>query len=233
MISAARNPLPFRRFLPVLWIDMKPNNFVTRILTRLFGRNDDENVPIGELTPELETTPLPGPFDFSLGLGHYSMQTFHRRTRMGTLIHLMKYHYSREAADRLAAFLIDYLTDYPLPYRPDLIVTVPDSIPNRPFSPVGYIAERIANKLGWSARRDIIVRARLEKPQKDRSFEERLADNRPRYALRHPEAVRGKTVLLFDDIFATGKSFIEAAELIREQNPVCLMGLALVKLGQK
>jgi predicted amidophosphoribosyltransferase len=215
-----------------LWIDMKPKNFVTRLLTRLFGRREGENVPIRELTPELATTQLPGPFDFSIGLGYYSMQTFHRRTHMGTLIHLMKYQYSREAAERLAVFLIDYLTKHPLPYRPDLIVTVPDSIPNRPFSPVGHIAERVAEKFGWTARQDIIVRARLEKPQKDRSFEERLADNRARYALRYPEAVRGKTVLLFDDIFATGKSFIEAAELIRERDPIRLMGLTLVKLGR-
>lgn len=215
-----------------MWIDMKPKNFVTRMLTRIFGRNDPEHAPVEELTPELSPTVLPGPFDFSVGLGQYSLKTFHRRSQMGTLVHLMKYHHSREAADRLSEFLIEYLADHPLPERPDLIVTVPDSIPNRPFSPAGYIAERLAGEFGWTARTDIIVRARLEKPQKDRSFEERLQDTRPRYALRHPDAVRGKNILLFDDIFATGKSLIEAAALIREHDPACLMALTLVKLGR-
>ncbi len=220
------------RFLPVLWTDMKPKNFVTRILAWIFGRRDRENVPVEELTPELAPTFLPGPCGYSLGLGHYSERTFHRRTQMGTLIHLMKYHRSQEAADRLAAFLAAYLTDHHLPRRPDLIVTVPDSVPNRPFSPVGYIADRLAGEFAWTPRHDIIVRARLEKPQKDRSFEERLQDTRPRYALRHPEAVRGRNVLLFDDIFATGKSLIEAAGLIREHDPAFLMALTLVKLGR-
>lgn len=211
---------------------MKPKNFVTRIVSRLFGRRNGENIPIEALTPELSPTFLPGPFDYAVGLGHYSEQTFHRRTQMGTLIHLVKYHHSREAADRLASFLIDYLADHPLPRRPDLIVTVPDSIPNRPFSPVAYIAERLAEKFGWGTRHDIIVRARLEKPQKDRSREERLQDTRPRYALRHPEAVRGRDIFLFDDIFATGKSLIETANLIREHEPASLMALTLVKLGR-
>lgn len=210
---------------------MKPKNFVARIAARIFGRGR-EDAPVERLTPELSPTFLPGPFDYSIGLGHYSEQTFHRRTQMGTLVHMMKYHYSHEAADRLTVFLKEYLTDNPLPFRPDLIVTVPDSIPNRPFSPVGYIADRIAGEFGWTARHDIIVRARLEKPQKQRGFEERLQDTRPRYALRHPEAVRGRSVLLFDDIFATGKSLIEAANLIREHDPACLMAVTLVKLGR-
>jgi len=210
---------------------MKPKNFVIRLFAALFGRRGHEGVPIADLTPELETTFLPGPFDFSVGLGNYSMNTFHHRTRMGTLIHLMKYHDSQEAADRLASFLAEYLTEHPLPFRPDLIVAVPDSIPNRPFSPVGYIAERIAELFCWEARQDIVVRARLEKPQKDRSFEERLADNRPRYTLHHPELLHGKNVLLFDDIFASGKSMLEAAELIRRHDPAHLMALTLVRLG--
>jgi predicted amidophosphoribosyltransferase len=210
---------------------MKPKNFVTRIWARIFGRRR-ENTPVERLIPELSPTFLPGPFDYSIGLGHYSESTFHQRTQMGTLVHLMKYHHSYEAADRLVIFLKEYLTEHPLPDPPSLIITVPDSVPNRPFSPAGYIADGIAAAFGWTACHDIIVRARLEKPQKQRSFEERLQDTRPRYMLRHPEAVRGECILLFDDIFATGKSLIEAANLIREHDPACLMALTLVKLGR-
>jgi predicted amidophosphoribosyltransferase len=60
----------------------------------------------------------------------------------------------------------------------------------------------------------------------------RHPDSGPRYGFRHPEAVRGRKVLLLDDIFATGKSLTEAARLIREHDPAFLMALTLVKLGR-
>jgi len=151
---------------------------------------------------------------------------------MGKLIHLMKYHYSQKAADRLASFLIDYLEENPLPDLPQAVITIPDSLTNRPFRPTAYLADAFGAHFGWPVRHDVIHRIRLEKPQKDRSFEDRLADTRPRYNLIHPEAVAGKQVLLFDDIYATGRSLTEAADLINEHAPRSLMALTLVKLGK-
>jgi len=209
---------------------MKLKTTIVGTLKRFLRTPDAENISVGELTPELSMTRLPGPFDYAVGLGDYSQGDFHERTDMGTLVHLMKYHYSREAADRLVEFLIDFLTANPLPDDPDLVITIPDTITNRPFSPTAYIAEQLGRRFRWPVGSKVIVRARLEKPQKDRSFEERLRDSRPRYALRNGNAARHKHILLFDDIYASGQSLKETGRLIREQNPKTLMALTLVRL---
>lgn len=191
---------------------------------------EQEQAIITHLQPELNTVQLPGPFDFSMGLGGYSKDTFHKKTDMGVLIHKMKVHHSTAAADRLVSFLIRYLEENRLPSNPDLVITVPDSLTNRPFSPTEYLCDCLVNHFDWTARHDIITRIRQEKPQKDRSFEERIDDTRPRYGLRYPNDIRDKHVLLFDDIYATGRSLIEAADLIREQSPASVMALTLVRL---
>jgi len=211
---------------------MKFVEFINGRFRSLIGKAGSGIDEIDSLAPEIKPDTLPGPFARSLAIGRYSFDDFHKRTDMGKLIHLMKYHYSRKAADRLTIFLINYLQENPLPDQPGLVVTLPDSLTNRPFRPTAYLADAFGTHFGWPVRHDIIHPIRLEKPQKDRSFEERLADTEPRYDLRHPEAVTGKKVLLFDDIYATGRSLIEAADLINAHSPESLMALTLVKLGR-
>ncbi len=181
---------------------------------------------------ECKITPLPGPFGHAVALTSYTVDDFHRESEIGVLIRRMKSEPSKEAADRLAAFIIKYLENHKWPQIPDVVLTIPDSVIDRPFSPVEYLYKKVAVHFDWSVRTDIIRRIRPGKPQRERSFEERLADTEPRYGLADPEAVRDKHLLLLDDIYATGRSLIEAAELIRAQSPKSIMALALVKLRQ-
>jgi predicted amidophosphoribosyltransferase len=200
------------------------------VLRRLFGISDPKKTPVERLNPRLSPVPLPGPFDYAVGLGEYSRIDFHDRTDMGTLVHLMKNSHLRKAADRLIELVIDYLLEYPLPENPDLIITIPDSTSNRPFSPTIYIAKQLGSRFGWPVGNNVILRTRLEKPQRDRSFEERLEDARPRYEINIGVDIRDRHILLFDDIYASGQSLIEAGHLIREHNPKSLMALTLVRL---
>jgi predicted amidophosphoribosyltransferase len=210
---------------------MQIKKFVKNWILPLLRPRPEEQELLDRLNPQIAMTELPGPFDYAVGLGKYSIETFHKRSDMGTLIRMLKSDYSTAAADRLAELLIQFLESHPLPQKPDLVVTIPDSLTNRPFKPVAYLADQAADHFGWSARHDIIYPVRIEKPQRERSFKERMADLQPRYNLRHSDAVHGKSVLLFDDIFATGQSIIEAADLIREHSPAFVMALTLAKLG--
>ncbi len=210
-------------------MDLK--SFLKEYFGSFFLPGTKQEIRVDSLNPELCVTPLPGPFSCGLALGSYSEDTPRQKTDLGKLIYLMKYRHSVRAAERLAAFLINYLKINPFPNPPYVLITVPDSITNRPFSPVGYLADQVASHFGWIARHDILARLRLEKPQKDRDFKEKLADKRLRYFLKHPRAVKGKHILLFDDIYDTGRSLTEAAHLINEQSPASLTALTLVKLG--
>ena len=183
-----------------------------------------------DLDSELKITVLPGPFAFSAALAELSVDAFHDHSSIGKMIRQMKSGNADEAADRLAKLIIRYLDDHRLPENPEVVIAIPDSVPNRSSSPVENLCRRVADHFEWPVGIDLIRRIRSEKPQKERSFEERLADTNPRYRLTDPGSVRNKRVLLFDDIYATGRSLIEAAELILEHSPKSIMALTLVKL---
>jgi predicted amidophosphoribosyltransferase len=210
---------------------MKKNRLTVGGLLRFFRPRENVQEKVGRLQPEVNFAELPGPFDYALGIGSYSVEDFHKRTDMGKLLRLMKQSNSKAAADRLKSFIIPILEEKKLPHQPDLMVTIPDSVPDRRFRSVAYLSDKIADHFGWGARHDIIDLVRQEKPQKERSFRERLADTQPRYTLRYPDVIKGRHVLLFDDIYATGKSLIEAAELIRKNSPASVMAITLVKLN--
>jgi predicted amidophosphoribosyltransferase len=182
------------------------------------------------LRAELHSESLPGPFNYGVTLSRFTPGVFHTRSRLGALIRRIKSDYSAEAADTLAALVVGYLRDNPLPSDPDLILTVPDSIARRPVSPVACVAEKIGLSMGWAVRDDLLVVVRDEKPQKERSVAERLSDRRPRYALRDPGAVAGRTILLFDDICVTGRSLAETVEHLRAASARLVMALTLAKL---
>ena len=192
------------------------------------AENDDM---VKTIFPTVSPVSLDGPFTFGVALGRYTLAQFHTKSDLGILIHLMKYGQNIAAAEKLAAFIIEYLKSYPLPETPDLLVTIPDTIPNRPFKANQYLGDHIAVALGIPSRHDIFGHLKLGPPQKDRSFEERLADDQPRYRLTHPEAVKGKSILLYDDICSTGQSLCEAARLLKSAGAESVTALTLVKIG--
>ncbi|MEE9443347.1 MAG: hypothetical protein V3V99_11850 [candidate division Zixibacteria bacterium] len=196
---------------------------------RLWANEND----IARLNPEININQLPGPFSYSAALGKYSEDIFHKKTDMGRLIHLMKYRQNAQAAKKLSGILISFIREYPLPQHPDLIITIPDTITNCPISPVKYLAEAIGKEFNWPVRHDIFSHINVGPPQKARTFNERIEDNLRRYRLDYPELVQEKNILLFDDIFATGQSMIEAAQHIWDQRPRTVMAMALVKLGSQ
>ncbi|MFH1699339.1 MAG: hypothetical protein ABIE07_02030 [Candidatus Zixiibacteriota bacterium] len=198
-----------------------------------FFRPMNVNEEIAGLNPEINISQLPGPFSYSVALGRYTVEKFHEKTDMGLLIHMMKYRQNTEAARKLTKILIDFIREYPFPQNPNLVITIPDTMTNRQNSPVKYLAEAIGKEFNWLVRHDIFSNIKVGLPQKTRTFDERIEDIHKRYRLNCPQLVQGKHILLFDDIFATGQSMIEAAQHIWDHHPHTVMAMTLVKLGSK
>jgi predicted amidophosphoribosyltransferase len=182
------------------------------------------------LQPEVEVLKLPGPFSFAVALGEFSHDV-KNQSDLAKLVLMAKRCNSVKAADRLSEFLIGYLEEGPLPHTPDILVTIPDSIGKHSFSPVQHMAQSLAVRFGWELRHDIFVHARITKPQKSRGFEERLNDERPRYRLAESSFAENRHILIFDDIFATGKTLIEAGNLLAQCSPASVMALVIAQLS--
>ncbi len=171
------------------------------------------------------------PFASAFSLGRYSNLFTGTKTNLGQLIFLMKYQYVKTAAERLLKFTCQGLKKIKLPYHPDLIVSIPDSLINRPFSPTRLIASGLAEYYYAEYIDDLIQRKRLGPAQKNRLFNDKISDQRLRYSLLDRDSVRGKHILLFDDIFDTGQTALEAGRHLRSAGAKSIMLVTLAYLG--
>ena len=172
---------------------------------------------------------LTGPFAYGGALSRYSHAPQSHQSGLGRLVFEMR-NGNPDAVNLLTRVLNHYLDQHPLLARPDLIVPIPDSVPNRIFHPVHSLAEKLSERFSGRLAENIISRAVIEKPQRDRSYAERIIDGRLLYKVEHPEVIVGKQILIFDDIYATGRSVSDAARVISECHPKVLMVLVMAWL---
>lgn len=172
---------------------------------------------------------LPGPFAYAIAAGQYSHKPETDQAGLGKLIFEMR-NGSPDATGLIARVIEHFLDNHPLPAQPDLIIPIPDSVPDRVFHPVHFLAERLSERFSCRLAGNVITRSVNEKPQRERSFEDRLSDRRLLYKIENPQMVAGKQVLIFDDIFATGRSVTDAARVISECHPSKIMVLVVARL---
>jgi ComF family protein len=102
---------------------------------------------------------------------------------------------------------------------PDLIVPVPlhpRRERERGFNQALLLARRIGRAWGRPVRADVLRRTAATPPQTELGLEARRANVRGAFALRRPEVVAGRHVLVIDDVFTTGATVGECARSLRK-----------------
>ena len=210
---------------------MASSHFITDYFLSFFRVLRDDANTVGKIDFSPDSQPLPDNFIWSRTLGRYSRHDLHRRTGLGKLIYMAKSKACQEAADRLVEIIIQNLSDDPPPFRPEVVTIVPDTEINRPFMPVPYIAQKLADFWGADAILDCLGPVRLEKPQKKRTPDERKGDIEARYFLRDKSRLSGHTVLIFDDIYGTGQSLREAVKLLVDAGSKAVLAMTIARIG--
>lgn len=103
-----------------------------------------------------------------------------------------------------------------LNWRADLLVPVPlrfRSLWRRRYNQSALFGRRVGAELGIPCR-ELLVKLPGGGKQAGLSRAKRLG-NRLRFAVKDPDALRGKTVILVDDIFTTGSTLTAAAKTLR------------------
>jgi len=134
----------------------------------------------------------------------------------GRLVRSFKFGGNASAGRRLTREMADAWRSLGRAPRP-ILVPVPlhgRRLRQRGFDQARWLALRLASHLqlrtAWALRR---VRATM--PQGDARVLSRAANVRGAFALGRPHAVRGRHVLLVDDVFTSGATARVCAELIR------------------
>ncbi len=103
---------------------------------------------------------------------------------------------------------------------PELVLPVPlhpKRLKERGFNQSGLLAGELARKIGVPVSFDVIVRKNRTLPQTRLNRKERLKNVRGAFELSGAQGVRGRRVLLVDDVFTTGTTLSECARTLKKK----------------
>jgi len=133
-------------------------------------------------------------------------------------VHVFKFRGRRALALPLGDLIVE-MAPAELPMgMPDLLVPVPlhpRRERERGFNQAFLLADRVGRAWRVPLYADLLVRTVATRPQTELSAGARQANVRGAFALRRPEAVRGRHVALIDDVMTTGATLIACTRCLR------------------
>lgn len=155
---------------------------------------------------------------------------FAYRTPLKEALTLLKYQGKVTLAPPLSRLLIQHL---PLLPPVDMIMPVPlhaQRIREREFNQSALLAKPLSHHLGVPLILGQLIRNRPTVPQTSLAKKERLRNLRRAFAAPQPEKIRGKTILLVDDVMTTGTTLHECARTLLRAGSGQVYGLTLARM---
>lgn len=188
--------------------------------------------PVQDFLDRPHPRPLSGPWRAGWALDFHSRfdGDAHNRGVVGDLVWRFKYQGERALAGELAARWAALLREHSELPRADLVLPIPPSTP-REFDPVTELAAALARELHLPMS-PALVKTRPTQPQKElHALVQKQSNVRGAFALTDEgrAAVRGRHVLLVDDLYDSGATLQEAARLLTRSGAVSIVVLTLTK----
>jgi predicted amidophosphoribosyltransferase len=157
--------------------------------------------------------------------GHEQYET--QRTEVGELLYRLKYKQDDDALAPLVRTAVDFIRQH---LNPEALVPMPASRP-RDRQPVLDLATEIAKHLGIPVIQAITKRGETAELKSVYDYDHRFRILAGALSLTgDPAGIRGKRVLLFDDLWRSGATLNAAADVLVDQAKVaCLMVLTITK----
>lgn len=148
------------------------------------------------------------------------------------LIHLFKYGKVETLAGPLSRLLIRAM---PIEQRFDVLIAMPMHWRKRwerGFNQAELLARPLARRYGL-ARSTTLERTRYGKAQAGLSEPQRQANLREAFRVRKVEQIRGKRVLLIDDVLTTGATLRAAAAVLKSAGAAHVSALTLARVDSR
>lgn len=146
-------------------------------------------------------------------------------------IHQFKYRPCRSLGQPLGLWMADRIRTLA---AIDMIMPVPlhvKRLRQRGFNQALLLAHRISVRHGITLFYDNLARVRPTRPQVELTGEERIKNVAGAFALRSPEKIKDKHILLIDDVFTTGATMNACAAVLKHagasQVTACTLARAL------
>lgn len=134
------------------------------------------------------------------------------------LVHAFKYRNKTHLRRPLALLTIECLTAFVRERTPDLIMPVPlhrKRLRSRGFNQAVLLGELFSYHWNIPLDRYNLRRVRWTEPQVNLSAGDRRANVKGAFAVQSPEQLRGRRVLLVDDVLTTGSTVEECATVLK------------------
>ncbi len=137
------------------------------------------------------------------------------------IVRSLKYRQQLDCLEELALWMLTLWTDSsrpPVEAEPELVLGVPMSylrLRARTYNQADGIAKEIARALHITYRTRVLVRTRPTASQTTMNARQRRENVKEAFAVVRPRCVRGKSVLLVDDVMTTGATLSECARVLK------------------
>jgi ComF family protein len=152
---------------------------------------------------------------------------------VAALAHNLKFRFIRGAAESLGDLLYNYATRTGIDFSDFTTVPIPLSrrrLRERGFNQAELIARRFAQNNSSMIDTSLLVRTKYAKPQSETgSPAERRENIRGVFVVPNPDMVRGRNILLIDDVSTSGATFLEAATTLKSAGAGKIIALAVAK----
>lgn len=156
--------------------------------------------------------------------------------KVKTLIWKLKYNFLKELAPPLGELLTAYLKIAAPKWCTDpSIVLIPVPLHKRKenwrgFNQSELIGKIVAENFGWQFENSALVRTRHNPAQVEmENFEERQKNVENLFAVKNPEKIRNKKIVLVDDVFTSGATLFECAKTLKMAGAKRIYGLVIAK----
>lgn len=144
------------------------------------------------------------------------------------LIHLLKYDFITELSRPLGRIIIRPLSGYfgqswilmPVPLHRKRQL-------ERGFNQAELLANAVGDFYHWPVLTDVLCRRKYTKPQAKLKKDRRLINLKNVFACRPSEEIKGKNILLVDDVMTTGATLDECAKVLKQAGAGQVRGLVI------
>ena len=152
-----------------------------------------------------------------------------------TLIYKFKYGLCKHIARSIYPFLFDKFINSDLKENVDFITCVPISkerLKKRGFNQSELLCEMLAKDFKIDCDSKLLTRVKNTLSQAGLTKEQRLKNLKSAFALENQEKIKGKNILIVDDICTTGATLDEIAKLLKKKGAGRVYGLTFCHSGK-
>ncbi len=185
--------------------------------------------PVSSFLSRSHPRPLSGPWAAGWALDFHSGFSGERwaRTETGELTYRFKYEGQRRLAGELVNRLTACIAERPHLRQVDALLPVP-STTRRDYDPVSELAAALGQRLGLPVLKGALVKTRATQPQKDmHTLAQKQANVAGAFAAQ--EVVRGKKLLVLDDLYDSGATLAEVTRTLQGAGASKVVVLTLTK----